>query len=123
MKLTGVRAMIGKVMAIGLVAGAFALVAPAKAEAQQYGPGDQIGPGYSDGGQWDGYNGGRYERRREAIAQQEAWQRHQAHEQHERWEHAREGGRGYDRDGDRGYGQNVYPAPYGYAGQGGYYGR
>lgn len=129
MKLSGVKAMVGKVMAISLVAGAFALAAPGKAEAQQFGLGERIGPSYNDGGRWDGYDRTRYERQREAIAQHEAWERHQAREQHERWEHAREydrdGDRGYDGDGDRGYdrGQGGYPAPYGYAAPRGYYGR
>lgn len=139
MKLSGVKAMIGKVMAISLVAGAFALVAPGKAEAQQFGLGVRIGPSYSDEGRWDGYDRARYERQREAIAQHEAWERHQAWEQQGRWEHARERDRdrnwGYDRDRDREYdrdrerghdrdrGQGGYAAPFGYTAPRGYYGR
>lgn len=104
MKLSGVKSIVGKVMAIGLVAGAVALASPAKAQAQQYG----IGPSYHDADRWDGYGRSRYEREREAIARHEAWERHQ------RWEHARE----YDHDRGRGYDRDR--APYGYAAPDGY---
>jgi len=67
MKLSGVKAMVGKVMTIGLVAGAFALIASTGAQAQQYGQGGQIGSPYYDGGRWDGYNRSRYAREREAM--------------------------------------------------------
>ncbi len=122
MKLSGVKAMVSKVMAVGLVAGAFALVAPVKAEAQQYGIGVQIGPSGYEQGRWNGYEGERYERQREAIERHEAWERQRAWEQHERWEHAREyyRGRGYDRDDDR---RDYDRGQYGYAVPRGYYGR
>lgn len=125
MKLTGIKAMVGKAMAIGLVAGAVALVAPAKAQAQGFGIGVQIGNGYYDGGGRGYYEGERYERQREAWArheahereeQREAWERQERHEQHERAERAEQYNRG-------GYG---YAAPYGYNNgyaQRGYYGR
>ncbi len=126
MKLSNVTVMVGKVMTIGLVAGAVALVAPAKADAQQVVFGVQYGaPYYQDYGETrrDYYRHEQWERERErqaAIAQHEAWERQQAwdrHEQHERWEHARGYDRGYDRDG--GYRNGTY----GYAVPQGYYGR
>ena len=86
MKLSNVKAMFGKVMAIGLVAGAVALVAPVKAEAQQFAVGVQYGPAYRYEGRHDFYERERIEREREAIARQEAWQRHEAWVRHERWE-------------------------------------
>jgi len=121
MKLSGVKSMVGKVMTIGLVAGAFALIAATGAQAQQYGQGGQTGSPYYDGGRWDGYDRGRYAREREAMARREAWERHEAREQHERWEHSRghdrDDDRGYDRDrSNRGYDRNGaqygYPGPY-----------
>ena len=104
MKISGVKAMFGKVMAIGLFAGAVALVGSAKAEAQQVAFGVQFGSPYYQGyyegdARRDFWQHEQRERAREAaIAQHEAWERHQAYEQHERWEHARD----YDRDRDRG---------------------
>ncbi len=128
MKLSGVKAMAGKVLTIGLVAGALALVASTKAQAQGYGRGGQIESPYYDSGRWDHYDRDRYARQREAIAQREAWKRHEAWEQHERWEHSHR----HNRDDDRGWrnpnydrngGQYGYPGAYGYATPDGYGGR
>ncbi len=128
MTISGVKAMVGKMIAIGLVAGAVALVAPAKAEAQHFAIGVQFGPSYHDEGRRDYYERERYERERAAIAQHEAWERHERWEQHERrerWERAREYGRdrGYSGYGDQnGYGYNGQNG-YGYNTPNGYYGR
>ena len=125
MKLSNVKAIVGKAMTIGLVAGAMALIAPARAHAQQFAIGVQFGHPYpydAYDARRDFYERERFEREREAMAQREAWARHEAHERHEawerqeRWEHARDFDRGeHARDFDR--------APYGYDAQRGYYGR
>ena len=44
MTITKVKAMVRKGVTVGLLAGAFALVAPVKAEAQQFAVGARIGP-------------------------------------------------------------------------------
>ena len=81
MKSTNVKAMVAKVMTIGLLAGAVVLAAPAKAQAQ-IAVGVQLGyPQY--GYPQRGYH--EYERQ-EAIARHEAWERQQAYLQHEAWE-------------------------------------
>jgi hypothetical protein len=43
MKITNVKAMVAKGVTVGLLAGAFVLAAPAKADAQQFGVGVQVG--------------------------------------------------------------------------------
>jgi hypothetical protein len=47
MKITNVKAMVAKGVTVGLLAGAFVLAAPAKADAQQFAVGVRVGnPGY-----------------------------------------------------------------------------
>jgi len=81
------KAMVGKVMAAGFLAGALMLAGPAKAEAQQFVVGVQVGRpvvypdyysrrAYYDHLRWE-------EARRAEIARREAWIRHQE------WERAR----------------------------------
>jgi hypothetical protein len=43
MKITNVKAMVAKGVTVGLLAGAFVLAAPAKADAQQFGVAVQVG--------------------------------------------------------------------------------
>lgn len=83
MSLTGIKAVFGKAMAMGLLAGAVPAVAPAQAEAQQFVAGVQFGPEYHDGFRPGFYDRFRYEREQKAIARREAWVRH------ERWERER----------------------------------
>src|SRR3954454_2947747 len=82
MKATQLKAMITKVMTVGLIAGALAL-GPVKAEAQSWGVGVQIGtPAYGR----DYYARLRYEReRRAAFERQQAWLRAQERARHEAW--------------------------------------
>ena len=103
----GVKAMLAKVIGIGVLAGAVAVVMPQRAEAQQFAVGVQIGGpayGYGYGPRADFYAHERWEHeqheRAEAYARQQAWV---AHEQHEAWEHARYHDHDHDHDGDRGY--------------------
>ena len=112
MKLTDGKALVGKVMAIGLVAGAMAFAAPARAQAQGFAVGVQFGPAFRYDGRRDVYAQERYERERAEIARQEAWQRHEAFEQHERWEQ-----REQQRDFNRDRGAYGYNAPRGYYGR------
>src|SRR5947208_6261679 len=93
------KSMVAKVMMAGLLAGAFAMAGGAKAEAQQWSVGVQVGtpaygyapPAYGYGP--DYYARLRYEReRREAYERQQAWLRQQQwleHERHEAWERDR----------------------------------
>jgi hypothetical protein len=110
MKLTSVKSMVMKGVTVGLVAGAIALAAPAKAQAQQFAVGVQFGtPGYGYYGPADSYARQRYEElcRERAYAAQQAYLRQQAWAQHEAWEHheARERQQAFGRYGDgRGYG-------------------
>ena len=86
MKLTNVKAMVAKGLTVGLLAGAFVLAAPAKAEAQ-ISFGVQFGtPVYN--GYNDYYARQRYEqyRRQQAYEAQQEWARQQAWAQHEAWE-------------------------------------
>ena len=83
MKLTNVKAMVAKSLAVGLLAGAFVLASPAKADAQQFAIGVQFGaPVYN--GYYGGYNNiyarQRYEqiRRQRAFEAQQAYARQQA---------------------------------------------
>jgi len=49
MKITNVKAMVAKGVTVGLLAGAFVLAAPAKANAQQFAVGVQVGYPYNHG--------------------------------------------------------------------------
>ena len=94
MKITNVKAMVAKVMTVGMLAGAFVLAAPAKAQAQ-VAFGVQVGGGYPtyDYSRRDYYDHLRYEQARQAqiYAEQQAFARQQAWAQHEAWErHERE---------------------------------
>lgn len=81
--------MFGKVMAIGLVAGAVAAVAPAQMEAQQIAFRAQIGTPYHEEARRDFYERERFERERAEMARREAWVRHERWEERERGERAR----------------------------------
>src|SRR5215470_19547975 len=96
MKLTSIKSMIAKGVTVGLLAGAVALAAPAKAEAQQFAVGVQFGsPSYGYVAPADYYARQRYEAycREQARLQHEAWLRHEA------WERQQ----AYYRDHDRRY--------------------
>jgi enoyl-CoA hydratase/carnithine racemase len=87
MKLTSVKSMVMKGVTVSLVAGAIALAAPVKAQAQQFAVGVQFGsPSY--GYSADYYARQRYEElcRQRAFAAQQAYAREQARAQHEAWE-------------------------------------
>ena len=82
----GFKAMVAKVMTVGLLAGAFVLVAPTKAQAQGFGIGVQIGGPRYDYARQDSYDGGRrgyydsgrrdyYEQERREIYRREAFER------------------------------------------------
>jgi hypothetical protein len=89
MKLTSVKSIIAKGVTVGLLAGAVALAAPAKAQAQQFAVGVQFGsPGYGYDASNDYYARQRYEElcRERAFAAQQAYARQQAWAQHEAWE-------------------------------------
>jgi hypothetical protein len=108
MKATQLKAMIAKVMSVGVVAGVLALAGPAKAEAQAWSVGVQIGApvygyaapayGYAHAYGPDYYARQRYEReRRAAFERRQAWLRQQewiARQRHEAWERQQ---RYYDR--------------------------
>jgi hypothetical protein len=89
--ITNVKAMVARVMTVGLLGGAFVLGAPAKAQAQ-VAIGVQIGGPQYDYNRRDYYERLRYEQaqaeyaRQQAWAQQQAWARHEAWERHEREE-------------------------------------
>ncbi len=85
MRLTNVKAMVAKAMTIGLLAGAFAMAAPVKAQAQAFAFGVEVGhPRY------DVYRHDRFDRfdhvraeeirRHEEFVRQEEWRR--AHDFH-----------------------------------------
>jgi hypothetical protein len=85
MKLTSVKSMMAKGVTVGLLAGAMALAAPAKAEAQQFAVGVQFGsPAYGYVAPGDYYARQRYEAycREQARLQHEAWVRQQAYNRH-----------------------------------------
>jgi hypothetical protein len=96
MTLTSVKSMLMKGVTVCLVAGAVALAAPAKAQAQEFAVGVQFGSpsyGYYTG---DYYARQRYEElcRQRAFEAQQAYARHEAWERHEAFEYR-------DRDRDR----------------------
>lgn len=101
-KVGNVKGLVAKVLTVGLLTGAVAMVAPQKAEAQQIYV--QGGYGYAQ----DGYGReGYYEReraeefrRQEEFARRQAWLREREF-QRERWEH-----RGFDRDDRYRYDRN-----------------
>jgi hypothetical protein len=79
MKVMNVKAMVAKVMTVGLLAGAFALAAPVKAEAQGFVVGVQVGYPRYDYSRRDYYDHLRFEQaRRAAFIRQQEWQRRQA---------------------------------------------
>ncbi len=105
MKRTNVKAMVAKVMTVGLLAGAFVLAAPVKAEAQGWQVGVHLGgPAYyGDDGRREYWEHERQEEfaRQQAYLQHEAWERHEREEQFERQRAYGYGGygyRGHDRD-------------------------
>jgi len=103
MKISNVKAMLVKAAMVGVVAGAFAMVATAKAEAQGISVGVQFGrPAYGGGYYESRYD--YYERLRFEQARREAFERQQAYLRHEQWEreHSFHGyyGRDWDRDRD-----------------------
>jgi hypothetical protein len=94
MKLTHVKAMVAKGMTVGLLAGAFMLAAPAKAHAQGFAVGIQVGNPSYDYGRRDYYERIRYEQeRRAAFLRQQEWERRQAFLRHEAWERQQAYGR------------------------------
>ncbi|CAN5533034.1 hypothetical protein BH10ACI4_BH10ACI4_15690 [soil metagenome] len=94
-----VTKLFAKVMTVGLLAGAFVMGTPQKAQAQGFAVGVQIGYPHYDYSRRDYYE----HERREAFARQQAYERQLAYERqqaflrHEAWEHR---GRGWDRDRD-----------------------
>ena len=87
MKVTNVRAMVAKLLAVGFLAGAFALVAPVKAEAQGFAVGVRVGYPRYDYVRRDYYDHLRFEgARRAAFIRQQEWDRRQAFLRHEAWE-------------------------------------
>jgi hypothetical protein len=94
MKLTNVKAMVAKGMTAGLLASAFMLAAPAKAHAQGFAVGIQVGNPSYDYGRRDYYERIRCEQeRREAFLRQQEWERQQAFLRHEAWERQQAYGR------------------------------
>jgi hypothetical protein len=84
MKSTNVKAMVTKVMTVGLLAGAFVMAAPAKADAQQFGAVVEVGYPHNDYSRRAFYERQRIEQeRREAIRRHDEWVR--AHRFDRRW--------------------------------------
>ncbi len=86
MKLTSIKSMMAKGVAVGLLTVAVALAAPAKAEAQQFAIGVQFGsPVYGYVAPGDYYARQRYEAycREQAHLQHEALVRQQAHNRYD----------------------------------------
>ena len=100
MKLTSVKSMMAKGVTVGLLAGAIALAAPAKAEAQQFAVGVQFGsPAYGYVAPGDYYARQRYEEycRQQARLQHKAWERQQAWERQHAYNRYAYGYRDHDR--------------------------
>jgi hypothetical protein len=85
MKITNVKAMVAKGVTVGLLAGAFVSGAPAKADAQQFATGVQVGYPQYGYAHRDRYDHRRFERER----------------RHEEWVRAHEFGRYRDGYRDR----------------------
>lgn len=85
MKGTSVKSMVAKVMTVGLLAGAFVLAAPVKAEAQQFGAVVEVGFPHNDYSHRDYFEFQRREaiRRHEEFVRRQEWER--AHRFHERF--------------------------------------
>ena len=66
MKSTNVKAMVAKVMTVGLLAGAFVMAAPAKADAQQFGAVVEVGYPHYDYSRRDYFERQRIEQERRA---------------------------------------------------------
>jgi hypothetical protein len=79
MKSTNVKAMVAKVMTVGLLAGAVVMAAPAKADAQQFGAVVEVGYPHYDYSRRDYVEF----QRREAIRRHDEWVR--AHRFDRRW--------------------------------------
>lgn len=110
------KSTVAKVMTVGVLAGAFAMAGGAKAEAQSWSVGVQLGapaygyapPAYGYAYGPDYYARQRCEReRREAYERRQAWLRQQEwmeHERHEAWErdnrYRHDDWRDHDRDRD-----------------------
>jgi hypothetical protein len=73
MKSTNVKALVAKVMTVGLLAGAFVMAAPAKADAQQFGAVVAVGYPHYDYSRRDYVEF----QRREAIRRHDEWVRHE----------------------------------------------
>jgi hypothetical protein len=73
MKSTNVKAIVAKVMTVGLLAGAFVMAAPAKADAQQFGTVVEVGYPHYDYSRRDYVEF----QRREAIRRHDEWVRHE----------------------------------------------
>ena len=87
MKLTNAKSMLKKGLTVGLLAGAVALAPPAKAQAQQFAVGVQLGSPYYVPVQPYYVGPDYYARQRyEEYLRQQAWAQHEALERHEAWE-------------------------------------
>ena len=92
---SGFKAMVAKGLTVGLLAGAFVLAAPTKAQAQ-FAIGVQVGGPHYDYARQDYYDGGRrgyYEherldQERREIARQQAFERQREFDQHLAWQRA-----------------------------------
>jgi hypothetical protein len=89
MKVRNVKAMVAKVMTVGLLAGAFAMVAPAKAQAETF---VSVGVGYPHYVARPGFFN---------FEQREAIRRHEEFVRHEEWVRAHK----FDRFHRDGYGR------------------
>ena len=104
MKDTNVKAMVAKVMTVGLLAGAFALALPVKAGAQEWrgGRGADRRSGYYDGDRRDGGRDHWEHERQEEYERQQAYMQQQAWEQQQAWAQQQ----AYDQQQAYGYGNN-----------------
>ena len=80
MKSTNVKAMVTKVMTVGLLAGAFVMAAPAKADAQQFGAVVEVGYPHYD------YSRREFNERQRIEAERRAeFERREEIRRHEEW--------------------------------------
>ena len=87
MKIANVKGMVVKGMMAVMVAGALLLAAPAKAEAQGFAVGVQVGYPRYDFARRDHYDHLRFEQeRRAAFIRQQEWERRQAFLRHQEFE-------------------------------------